>query len=112
MGDGFKSNDGLVFAGEIDCKLWSKCEHRDSAMCGPACDIMRVASQCKWSRGWGAMCDGIAVRDGFCTEHSKTLCSRCGMKAVRSCHVTWGPLCCGKPLCDGCDCTCVADGHP
>ena len=68
--------------------------------------------QCAWDLGWGAKCLEAAGPSGFCAKHAALRCSRCGEQAVRSCPETWGPLCCGRPLCKSCRCSCVEDGHP
>lgn len=64
---------------------------------------MTPADRCVWIKAWVGRCTAAADESGLCADH-QARCRACGKPATHDCHSTLGPLVCGTPLCDGCEC--------
>lgn len=63
--------------------------------------MKEAKEKCQYEKSWIGKCGKEAV-NGFCEEHSKVKCCKCGKKATKECEHT-SQFVCGAPLCKDCD---------
>ena len=57
--------------------------------------------KCKFPT-WIGLCKKEANKSGYCLEHEKVKCAKCGTQATDLCDYAYSMSVCGMPLCTKC----------
>ena len=57
--------------------------------------------KCKFPT-WTGVCKKEANKSGYCLEHEKVKCAKCGKQATDFCDYAYSIAVCGMPLCTEC----------